>query len=101
MSNWLQKFLSPPSAPKTKSNLPAEASQAKPPSTIVKNTPHDPAGNLPPAAIVYGVAAGAFFAFAIYLMIAGHWVDGALTLLPAAGFVGFAMHMIKDAQPRR
>jgi len=55
---------------------------------------------LPPATIVYGVAAGAFFSFALYLLVHMHWIDGLLTMLPAACFAGFAVHILKYAEPR-
>jgi hypothetical protein len=56
---------------------------------------------LPNATIIYGIASGALFAFALYLLVAVSWVDGLLTLFPAAIFLGFAVHLMKYGQPKR
>ncbi len=99
MAGWLQKFLS--SSPgKTgaalvkKTQLPAKGGAR---SMIQYQTQDPPAGHavLPPASIVYGAAAGVLVAAAIALMIAGSWISGLLVLLPAACFVGYALHFIR------
>jgi hypothetical protein len=77
-------------------------SDAKTPAPIVASLRNlELTKGLPPASIVYGSAAGAFIAFALYLFFGRHWLDGFLTLLPAACFIGFAVHLMKHGQPRR
>jgi hypothetical protein len=99
MSNWLQKFIAPSAIRK---NVPARVAGAKPPVPVLSALRNlELTKGLPPATIVYGSAAGAFFAFALYLLVGGYWIDGALTMLPAACFVGFAVHLMKHGQPRR
>lgn len=102
MSNWLQKFITPEDRQAAKRNLPAKMSDAKPPATVMTTLRNlELTKGLPPASIVYGSASGAFIAFALYLFIGRHWLDGFLTLLPAACFIGFAIHLMKHGQPRR
>ena len=96
MSNWLQKFVAPPA---TKSGLPVkQVLGSVPVLTTLRNL--ELTKGLPPASIVYGTAAGAFVAFALYLMVERYWVEGLLTLLPAGCFVGFAVHLLKHGQTR-
>jgi hypothetical protein len=83
-------------------NLPAKASSAKPPvpvMTALRNL--ELTKGLPPASIVYGSAAGAFTAFSLYLFVERHWVEGFLTLLPGAIFLGFAVHIMNHTHPPR
>lgn len=51
---------------------------------------------LPPATIVYGCASGVLFALALYFLVTGHWVNGLLTILPAACFLGYALLFMKQ-----
>ena len=92
MSNWLEKVLPGKTG---SSNLPAKAALSSSLDTIRKL---ELTKGLPPATIVYGIAAGAFFAFALYLLVHGHWLDGFLTMLPGGCFVGFAVHLLKHSQ---
>lgn len=107
MSSWLEKLLSPATAKKSagtkpKTNLPAKMSNTTLPSTILTNLNKlELTKGLPPAAIIYGSASGAFFAFALILFITGHWADGLITLLPTACFMGFAHHIAKHTHPKR
>ncbi len=99
MSNWLQRIASVP-AKVVKTNLPAAVKASLPQNYAAPQQPQVN-NSLPPACVVYGAAAGAFVAFAIYLLISHHWIEGILTFLPAACFVGFAVHILKHSQPRR
>jgi hypothetical protein len=94
MSNWLQKILPPAAAPAAKPNLAAKLQKAYLP-VLAKLRKMELTKGLPPAAIVYGMAAGALFALALYFLFDGLWVNGLLTLLPAACFLAYAMHFIK------
>ena len=96
MKNWLQKKPSKPAA-KTGRTLPMTRAEGQVPATGVRPQPKI----LPPATIVYGVAAGAFFAFTFLLFYGHHWLDGALTFIPGLIFVGFATHLMKHGQPKR
>ena len=51
---------------------------------------------LPPATIVYGSASGVLFALSLYFLVTGHWVNGLLTMLPAACFLGYALLFMKQ-----
>jgi hypothetical protein len=96
MGTWLKKILSPP-ATVVRSNLPVRVQQKLP--GIIRA-----AGNLeltkglPRATIVYAIGSAAMFAFALYLIVAVSWVDGVLTMLPAAVLFGFAAHFLKHGQ---
>lgn len=97
MKKWLQKIINPSTALALKRNLPAKTQSGKPPVlTTLRNL--ELTKGLPPATIVYGVAAGALFAFAFYLLATGAWVNGLLTMLPAGCFLGFAVHLLKHGQ---
>jgi hypothetical protein len=100
MSNWLQKITRKQPAHLAKRNVSTHVKRGVP-SVQVAWRKLELTKGLPNASIVYGAAAGAFFVFAIYLLFRKHWLDGLLTLLPAACFLGFAMHILKYGQPKR
>ncbi len=50
---------------------------------------------LPSASVIYGVAASGLFVIALYFLLTGRWFTGALVLLPASCFLGFALHFLK------
>lgn len=89
----------PPAKTTNKSTLPVAASQTRLPA---KNHPHRQklTHGIPPAALVYGGASGAFFTFSFLLFSNRHWVDGIITLLPAGAFLGFAVHIVRHGQPK-
>lgn len=68
---------------------------------IIKKPELQASQRLPPAAIVYGVAAGAFFAFSLFLLVGHHWIDGLLTMVPGGLFTAFAVHLVRYSEPRR
>jgi hypothetical protein len=94
MSNWLHKILPSDTTDIAKRNLPARLQKASLP-VLAKLREMELTKGLPPAAIIYGMAAGALFALALYFLFAGLWVNGLLTLLPAGCFLAYAMHFIK------
>lgn len=55
-------------------------------------TPHE---KLPPASVIYGMAASGLCVLALYFLFTGLWFTGALVLLPAGCFLGFALYFIK------
>jgi hypothetical protein len=98
MSNWLQKIVpSLPAKQEIRRNLPAKLQQGSR-SMLATLRKLEMTKGLPPATIVYGGAAGSLFAIAFYFLVTGAWVNGLLTLLPAACFLGFAMHLLKHGQ---
>jgi hypothetical protein len=90
MTNWLQKIL-PPTTPARKTILPAQRMPASP----SDQSPPASAG-LPAASVVYAIAAAALFAIAICFLVSGAWLTGLLVLLPAACFLGFSLHFLKN-----
>jgi hypothetical protein len=92
MANWLQKA-SRASLSKLKTvNLPAvRQGQSLRPLQPLSGQP----ARVPPASIIYGVAASALFVMGIYFLFTGRWVTGLLVALPAAALLGFAMHFLK------
>jgi hypothetical protein len=97
MKNWLQKSVSPPAKTAQKSNVPAKVRPVLS-SALTTLGKLELTKGLPPATIVYGVAAGALFALAFYFLARGFWVNGLLTMLPAGCFLGFAVHLLKHGQ---
>jgi len=92
MANWLVKILPPEAVRRLQGrNLPTNIRPGTP-----MARPGSPPAILPNASIVYGIAASALFIIALYFMFfRGAWITGFLVLLPAAGFLGFALHFIK------
>jgi len=89
MANWLEKIV--PRAPVNPGrNLPAQLGPGS------SSTP--PHGKLPNASVVYGVAAAALIVIALAFLMRGHWFTALIIMLPAAGFLGFALHFIKHHQ---
>ena len=86
MPNWLQQFLPPSSSANTK--LPVVSQQRRAAPTVTNRS-------LPPASVIYGIAAAALFAVAICFLMSGSWLTGLLVLLPAAGFLGFSLYFLK------
>jgi hypothetical protein len=87
MPDWLQKFTA--QMPKSKaSGLPA---------TMRRNSSgvQTSGQSLPPASVVYGIAAAALFAVALCFLFAGSWFTGILVLLPAGCFLGYSLHFLK------
>ena len=80
MPNLLQKFLAPTPAKTKNARLPALARQNRPMGGAAANQ------SLPPAAIVYGIAAAALFAVSLCFLFAGSWFTALLVLLPARLF---------------
>lgn len=90
------------SSKKTQNTLPIKLSDLPPPSTILNHLQKlEITKGMPPAAIIYGAAGGAFFAFGLILFINRHWGDGFLTLLPAGIFTALAALFMKHQPPRR
>lgn len=85
MANWLSKITS---APPVKTNGRSAVPSAR-------RMGAARSGALPNASIIYGVAAGAFFAVALVYLFTKAWFTGLLLLLPAVGFAGFALHFIR------
>jgi hypothetical protein len=91
MANWLQKFI-PPAPPAASSrNLPSMARQNPPPAGFVRGMVE----GIPNASLIYGLAASALFVIALYFVLTGHWITGLLVLMPAACFLGYALHFLK------
>ena len=90
MVNWLEKII-PPAPSARGRNLPANVRPGRPPAPMAQ-APH---GQLPNASLIYGLAASALFAIALVFLLRGHWFTALLVLLPAAGFLGFALHFVK------
>jgi hypothetical protein len=93
MAKWLQVLgFSAPVVTKPDARLPVKtASTALPPmlpSAVAAN-------GLPAPSVIYGIAASILFVIAIYFLFTGLWFTGFLTLLPAACFLGFALHFLK------
>ena len=93
MANWLQKFMGSTAAADKKPNLPTVTKQSLPMMRPGNVTRPD---SLPPASIIYGIAAGALIAVAICFLLAGSWFKGLLVLLPAACFLGFSVYFLKN-----
>lgn len=92
MSKWLAKIL-PSSSGQSGRNLPVRA-RSGPPSAPKPRNPQD---KLPNASVVYGMAASALFVVAVYFLFTGMWFTGMLVLLPAACFLGFALHFLRHS----
>ncbi|MGE3623387.1 MAG: hypothetical protein AB7H77_05905 [Bdellovibrionales bacterium] len=94
MANWLQKIF-PPARDQASRNLPT-AYRRNPLGLPARKAAPD---NLPNASIIYGMAAAALFVIALYFMFFEHkWITGALVMLPAVCFLGFALHFLKYPQ---
>ncbi len=92
MANWLQKVSR--SAAKLKTgNLPV-LRQWQPLAPPRSSSGGQPA-QLPPASIIYGIAARALFVMGLYFLFTGRWFTGFLVILPAVALLGFAMHFLK------
>ncbi len=89
MANWLEKIV-----PRTPANrgrtLPAPLGQG-----ASSGSSH---GKLPNASVVYGVAASVLIVVALVFLMRGHWFTALIIMLPAVGFLGFALHFIKHHQ---
>lgn len=59
------------------------------------------AQKLPNASVVYGVGASILFVLALAILFNGLWLTALLVMLPAACFLGFAIHFIKLDSPDR
>ncbi len=92
MANWLQRVLTPSPVGTKKAPLPVKRTQGQ---LALPNHPAPTHAVLPAASVIYGVAASGFFVIAVYFVLTGRWFTGALVLLPAACFLGFALHLIK------
>ncbi len=90
MANWLQKIMLPVPAAKSR-NLPVKVKpgQLVTPMTVVRPE------KLPNASVIYGIAASILVVIALYFLFRGVWFTGFLVLLPAACFLGFALHFLK------
>ncbi len=53
-------------------------------------------GEIPNAALVYGVGAAILFTFALYSLFTGAWLTAFLLLFPAGALLGFALHYIRN-----
>jgi hypothetical protein len=92
MANWLQKFTARNLPGPKKTNLPARTRQGQ----MIVSPSRAPAGGLPNASIIYGVAAAALFGIALCFLLSGKWFTGFLVMLPAACFLGFSLHFLKN-----
>jgi hypothetical protein len=91
MANWLQKLGTQNLAGGKKANLPAQLQQGQ-----LVQPPRFQASGLPNASIIYGVAAAALFGIALCFLLSGGWFTGLLVVLPAACFLGFSLHFLKN-----
>jgi len=99
MKKWLDKIIPAAPAVAPKRNLPVKTAAQPARVPVVANLKNlELTKGLPPATVVYGMAAGALFALALYFMFSGHWLNGFLTMLPAGCFLGFAVHLMKHGQ---
>lgn len=87
MANWLEKIISSGPPPRGRSLTTARRGPAP--------APHS---KLPNAAVIYGAAAGALFAIALFVFFAKSWFTGLLIMLPAACLLGFAAHFVKHSE---
>jgi hypothetical protein len=93
MVDWLQKIITSVSGvPQLRTGLPVKTNPNRLPT---RGMPLKNKKALPNAAVIYGTAASVLFMVSLFSIISGSWVSGLLVLLPAAGFLGFAMHFIK------
>jgi hypothetical protein len=96
MANWLEKILPPAgvakdgqgAGPLAKRNPQRQVTSPNP-------VPIVASGQLPNAALIYGIAAAALFAVALYFLFTGRWLTALLVSLPAGCFLGYALHFIK------
>ncbi len=91
MANWLEKFLAPAPPSQGSRNLPVQTKQNYP----VAPSSGDFMGGLPNASVIYGIASSALFVIALSFIVSGRWITGFLVMLPAACFLGYALHFIK------
>lgn len=91
MVNWLQKVSQSSLAKMRTVNLPV-LRKAQP---LVPLNPLAPSQGLPPASIIYGVAASALVVMAAYLLVVGQWFTAFLVLIVAIALLGFALQFIK------
>jgi hypothetical protein len=92
MANWLEKIIPPGLQKSGGRNLTANMRQGPLPAPFRGTGP----GALPNASIIYGIAASALFVIGLYFLFFTHrWVTGLLIMLPAACFLGFALHFVK------
>ncbi len=95
MARWLQKVLgSFPAISPRHMNLPVQREPVRPLLDVRMAGPVRRAG-LPNASIVYGIGASVLIVLALYLIVSGAWFTGLLVFLPAASFVGFALHFLR------
>jgi hypothetical protein len=90
MANWLQKFMPPAATGERIRNalVPVKSGQ------LVKPGMAAAPENLPNASVIYGVAASVLIVVAVYFLFTGLWFTAFLVLLPAACFLGFALHFL-------
>jgi hypothetical protein len=92
VANWLQKFINPaPLAPKGNTLL-VKRQEGQ---VAIPTQPTVAPAVLPPASVIYGIAASGLFVIALYFLLTGRWFTGALILLPASCFLGFALHFLR------
>ena len=64
-------------------------------SNMVRQLNADIPEDLPNSSLIYGVAGAVLATIALFFIFSGHFMKGFLVLIPAAGFVGFAMYFMK------